>query len=95
MLYPNGLTTRPDTTQTWRSYPGHNGEDQIHFDYNHAIDDGVVIFSAYNGTAGNEVRVRHASGDVSRYLHGARNLVQVGTAWAPTRVSRGQRLQVQ
>lgn len=90
MLYPNSLKSKPDRTAYWGSYPGHRGVDWKNFDHNHAIAAGEVIYADYNGTAGNEVRVRHANGDVSRYLHGARNLVEAGQ-WVP----EGYPLQVQ
>jgi len=89
-VFPNGSRTEPTVSCAWRCYRGHNGTDYINFDYNIAVASGMVIYSAYNGSAGNEVRVEHDDGNVTRYLHAARNLVSYGTY-----VQEGTRLQVQ
>jgi murein DD-endopeptidase MepM/ murein hydrolase activator NlpD len=43
-----------------------------------AVGPGVVTFSGYKQGYGNVVEIRHPTGDVTRYGHNSRNLVQVG-----------------
>lgn len=44
----------------------------------HAAAAGKVEFSAFNGNAGYEVKLRHDDGSSTRYIHNDRNLVQAG-----------------
>lgn len=45
----------------------------------HSIANGKVVFvKASNGTAGNEVRINHGNGIVSRYIHMHQRAVKVG-----------------
>lgn len=95
-LWPNGTNSPGTVTREFgfrsniyaRGY--HEGIDTINHANNHAAVAGVVIMSAYNGTAGNEVRVRGDDGHHYRYMHHARNLVSNGQ-----RVSAGQAVGVQ
>jgi hypothetical protein len=57
--------------------------------FNYACRVGRVIFAAYNGGAGNEVRVLADDGSIWKYFHNARFLVSVGQ-----RVETGQALAV-
>lgn len=84
-VYPNGLTTPPQITSDYMGYPGHNGTDSINHPggLNYVTDDGLVVLARYNGSAGNEVRVRHDKPYTSRELHG-----RTGTF----RVSAGDRV---
>jgi murein DD-endopeptidase MepM/ murein hydrolase activator NlpD len=52
-----------------------------------AIAAGRVVFSGRSGGAGNLIKIRHASGFESQYLHLSRRLVRVGQ-----RVEQGQRI---
>jgi murein DD-endopeptidase MepM/ murein hydrolase activator NlpD len=53
----------------------------------HSVAAGQVTFSGYSGGAGNLIRVRHAGGYETQYLHLSRRLVRVGQ-----KVSQGQRI---
>lgn len=44
----------------------------------YAIADGQVIMARRNGSAGNEIRIKHANGIESRYLHMHNRTVKVG-----------------
>ncbi|HEU5223923.1 MAG TPA: M23 family metallopeptidase [Candidatus Lumbricidophila sp.] len=70
---------RPDTN------PFHFGIDLVGFPIVNSPVDGLVIFAAANGGAGNEVRIKADNGDVFRLFHNARFLVAVGQ-----RVTAGQ-----
>lgn len=63
----------------------HRGIDLVGFPINCSPVDGVVIFAAYNGGAGNMLRIRADNGDVFVIMHNARFLVSRGQ-----RVSEGQ-----
>lgn len=52
-----------------------------------AIASGTVIFSGYSGGAGNLVKIRHAGGFESQYMHLSRRYVRAGQ-----RVQQGQRI---
>jgi len=52
-----------------------------------AIAAGTVVSSGYSGAAGNMVRIRHANGYESYYMHLSRRLVRAGQ-----RVDQGQRI---
>ncbi len=52
-----------------------------------AIADGTVVASGYSGGSGNIIRIRHANGFESAYMHLSRRLVRRGQ-----RVSQGQRI---
>ncbi len=52
-----------------------------------SVADGTVISSGYAGGGGNTVRIRHAGGYESAYLHLSRRFVRAGQ-----RVSQGQRI---
>jgi GH25 family lysozyme M1 (1,4-beta-N-acetylmuramidase) len=96
-LWPNGSTAIPRVTSEFgprkAPTPGastmHQGIDLVGFTYNCASQAGTVVAASYNGGSGNEVRVQHADGSVTRYLHNASFLVRDGQA-----VSAGQRLGV-
>lgn len=47
----------------------HRGIDLINFTNIHAVDDGKVVFSGHNGTAGYEIKIRHTDLTATRYLH--------------------------
>lgn len=84
-VWPNGGTTRPAAAgtarpdQTFRSTNEfgtpheltgtHRGIDLIGFDWIRAVDDGKVVFSGNNGTAGYEIKIRHTDLTSTRYLH--------------------------
>lgn len=51
----------------------------------HAIADGEVIMATGNGSAGNEIRIRHKNGMVTRNLHMSKRTVKKGD-----KVKRGQ-----
>lgn len=76
-VWPNGSLTMPTVTAEFGLYDPfgtgtyrHNGIDLIGFDAMHSPVTGVVTFAGYNGTAGNEVRIREdGTGDVIRLLH--------------------------
>lgn len=51
----------------------------------HAIADGEVIMATGNGSAGNEIRIRHKNGMVTRSLHMSKRTVKKGD-----KVKRGQ-----
>lgn len=96
-VYPNGLKTPPRVTAPygWRINPVthlrqfHTGVDSVgHPDgNNHAPEAGVVIFAQYNGGAGNEVRIRAASGCVYRLKHHRSFSVRVGQTVAQGQVT--------
>lgn len=64
-----------------KSRPNHNGMDMIGksyaCDYIIAIDDGVVITSTYDSSAGYFVVVKHNNGGLSRYLHMKKGTLKV------------------
>lgn len=79
-VYPNGLKTRPSVSSNygkrtpiktpagWTS-PFHTGTDMVGFEEIKAVMAGTVIYAAYNDANGNEVRIQHADGSISRYYH--------------------------
>lgn len=83
-LWPNGSPTIPIVTSEFGGAHEltvtHRGIDLIGFTWNRAADDGVVTMAGMNGTAGVEVRIRHADGSQTRYLHNRTGslLVRVG-----------------
>lgn len=94
VVWPSGSTDIPPVTSEFnpaRKNPvtgtvqPHNGIDLIGFDAIKSPVTGVVTFSGYNGTAGNEVRVREdGTGDIVRLLHNRALNVRTGQ-----RVSQG------
>jgi len=46
--------------------------------YVHAIADGEIIMARGNGTAGNEIKIKHKNGIETRYLHMDKKTVKVG-----------------
>lgn len=52
-----------------------------------AVASGTVIFSGYSGGAGNLIKIRHAGGFESQYMHLSRRYVRAGQ-----RVEQGQRI---
>lgn len=95
-VWPNGSRSIPRVTSEYGPRasiptPGgpsstfHAGIDLVGFPINKSPFAGVVIFAAYNGGAGNEIRIQAANGDVARIKHNARFLVSVGQ-----RVAEGQ-----
>jgi len=99
ILYQNGLRTPPTVTSPYgmRLHPIygdmrlHRGTDSVGHPggFNYACRGGRVIFAAYNGGAGNEVRVLADDGSIWKYFHNAKFLVSVGQ-----RVETGQALAV-
>lgn len=97
LVWPDGRggTTPPHATsefQPARKNPvtgivqAHNGIDLIGFDQIKSPVNGVVSFSGYNGTAGNEVRIREdGTGTIYRLLHNRALNVRTGQ-----RVSAGE-----
>ncbi len=88
-VWPNGSRSIPRVTSEYGprspiNTPGgtsgtfHAGIDLVGFPINKSPFAGRVIFAAYNGGAGNEVRIQAANGDVARIKHNARFLVSVG-----------------
>lgn len=86
-VWPNGKTTIPRVTDEFGPRPGkpvpgvspfHRGIDLVGFAINCSPCDGVVIFAAYNGTAGNHISIRADNGDVFDIFHNASFLVRVG-----------------
>jgi len=79
-LWPNGLTTPPDTSSTWLSYPRHYGCDFKNFDVNRAVMGGDVVTAGWSYLGGGYiVEVLADIGDLHRYLHNAIGLfVTVG-----------------
>ncbi len=67
----------------------HNGIDMVGWSIIIAPVSGVVSFAGYNGTAGNEVRIRADNGDVFRLLHNREVWVRTGD-----RVTQGQQIAV-
>lgn len=73
---PYGYRIHPVTGN--RSF--HNGID-IAAPFNtpvHAVLDGEVVMASPNGTAGNEIKIKHANGGETRYLHMNTRSVNVG-----------------
>lgn len=75
-VWPNGSKTIPRVTAEFGPYDPfgtgtsmHNGIDLVDFDIVRAAVAGDIIYADYNGSAGNEVRIRAADGVVYRYLH--------------------------
>lgn len=91
--WPNGTAEIPTVTAEFGGdHPltgYHRGIDLIGYVWNCAADDGRVILAGPNSTAGNEVKILHTDGYITRYLHNADAslLVRVGQ-----RVARGDRL---
>lgn len=91
-VWPNGLKTRPSITSNYGKRapiqtPGgttssfHTGTDFGAGNFGDGIKSvqpGTVIFAGYYGGNGNEVRVQHANGCISRYCHMSRIDVSVG-----------------
>lgn len=63
----------------------HYGIDLVGYPNNKSPVNGVVIFAAYNGGAGNQISIRGDNGDVFVMMHNARFLVRKGA-----RVREGQ-----
>jgi hypothetical protein len=95
-VWPNGSATIPRVsdefgprvpfwTPNGMTSSFHNGIDLIGFPVNKSPVNGRVIFAAYNGGAGNMLRIRADNGDVFVIMHNARFLVSLGQ-----RVSEGQ-----
>lgn len=98
-LWPNGSTTIPRVSSEYgpRKAPiagastFHRGIDLVGFAINKSPVNGVVIFAAYNGGAGNHIRIREdGTGDTFDIMHNARFLVSLGQ-----RVTAGQDVGVQ
>jgi len=53
----------------------------------YSVADGRVVFSGRSGGGGNVIKIRHANGFMTEYLHLSRRLVRVGQ-----RVKQGQRI---
>lgn len=78
-VWPNGSKTIPRVTSEFnpkRKNPvtgivtPHNGIDLVGFKVVCSPVDGTIIYAGYNGTAGNEVRIREdGTGDIIRLLH--------------------------
>lgn len=84
-IWPNGGTSSPPSPgnarpdQAFRSTAEygiphdltewHRGIDLVGFDWIRAADDGKVVFSGHNGTAGYEIKIRHTDLTSTRYLH--------------------------
>lgn len=91
-VWPNGSKTIPTVTSEYgpRTPIDTNGDGRpdtgnFHFGIdlrgwanNKSPFAGKVIFAAYNGAAGNEIRIQAPNGDVVRIKHNARFLVSVG-----------------
>lgn len=90
-IWPNGNTQSPGrvTNEFGTNHKltnWHHGIDLVGFDWVQAADSGRVILAGPNGTAGNEVRIRHDDGYITRYLHLAPGTIRVGVG---QRVDRG------
>lgn len=93
--YPNGLTTPPKVTDPYgmrwhpiyHDYRMHYGTDSVNHPAgkNYAPEAGLVVFAAYNGGGGFEVRIESGGGRQWRIKHHSSFLVSVGQ-W----VSQGQ-----
>ncbi len=77
-VWPNGSKNIPTVTSEFnpsRKNPvtgvvqPHNGIDLVGWDIVRAPAAGTIIYAGYNGTAGNEVRIRGNDGTVFRLLH--------------------------
>ena len=96
--WPNGLLTIPQVTGEYgmRTHPIY-GTQSMHWgidlwipDYtNRSAADGEVIFAASNYGAGNEVRVKHPGGTVTKYKHNEYFAAGIGVG---AQVKRGQPL---
>lgn len=82
-----GLRTHP---VTGAPSTFHYGLDMIGWSVIQSPVNGVVTFAAYNGGAGNEVRIKEdGTGDVFRLLHNSRFLIRKGD-----RVTQGQNVAI-
>ena len=77
-VWPNGSKNIPTVTSEFnpaRKNPvtgvvqPHNGIDLVGWDVVVSPVSGTIIYAGYNGSAGNEVRIRDAAGNVFRLLH--------------------------
>ncbi|UVG35179.1 endolysin [Microbacterium phage Cece] len=97
-VWPNGSKDRPLISREYgfRSniYSGgiHKGIDTVGHTYNHAPEDGRVIYAGYNGQYGNEIRIQGVSGKIHRLGHHKSGGMYVS---AGQNVSKGQRIGVQ
>lgn len=84
-VWPNGSSTIPRVTAEFGPYDPfgtgtsmHNGIDLVDFDVVCSPVSGTIIYADYNGSAGNEVRIRaDVDGSVHRLLHN-RSFIRTG-----------------
>ena len=95
-VWPNGSTPLPQVTSEFspdRKNPvtgvvqSHNGIDLVGWDTVVSPVNGTIIYAAYNGSAGNEVRIRASDGSVHRLLHNRAFIRTGGTVSAGTPVA--------
>lgn len=101
-LWPNGTKTRPSISSNYgprapiKTPAGttssfHTGVDFVGFSDVKAVEAGTVIYAAKNDANGNEVRIQHANGAVTRYFHMADGSLAVSAGQS---VAEGQKLGV-